>query len=62
MGVHPRTQADLIADLRQELRAAKKLIKAQKRLFESYSQKWVAAVDEYNECRYDCEPERLAAA
>ena len=25
-------------------------------------QKWVAGVDLYNECRYDCEPVRLEAA
>ena len=62
MGVHFRSKNKIISDLREELEAAKKEVKALRRLIDSWNQKWVASVDEYNECRYDCEPERLAAA
>ncbi len=52
------TQESLLS-LLEEIKAT---VRAGVTVKEWVEQKWVAAVDEYNECRIDCMPVRLAAA
>ena len=51
---------DELENIRIDVENASVCIKVMKRHFQEWlEQKWVAAVDEYNECRYDCELVRL---
>lgn len=64
MGVHPtglekyETREALLA----RIHAIEALVRKDRIVSRYMSQKWLAAVDLYNECRYDCKPARLAAA
>ncbi len=53
-----KTKAALIL----ELQALRKQVVMKQDAWGHLRQKWVAAVDEFNECRWDCEPARLMAA
>lgn len=70
MGSYRKTRRDMDVDMDVEsqdvllelIDQIHSTVRAGVTIKEWVQQKWVAAVDEYNECRYDCRSGRLEAA